>query len=84
MENLTHLPKLPSFGSVKKMSPIARREYRNGMLFLLPWFIGFLGFVLLPMLATLFFTFIDLKITTGVSDRTQVGGPGKLCNLVQG
>jgi ABC-type sugar transport system permease subunit len=66
MENLTHLPKLPSFGSVKKMSPIARREYRNGMLFLVPWFIGFLCFTLLPMLATLFFTFIDMKITTGV------------------
>jgi len=66
MENLTHLPKLPSFGSFKKMTPLARREYRNGLLFLLPWFVGFLAFVLLPMLATFFFTFIDMKITTGV------------------
>jgi ABC-type sugar transport system permease subunit len=66
MENLTHLPKLPSFGNVKKMSPLARREYRNGILFLLPWFLGFIAFTLLPMLATLFFTFIDMRITTGV------------------
>ena len=66
MENLTHLPKLPSFGSFKKMTPIARREFRNGMIFLLPWFLGFFGFVLLPMVATLFFTFIDLRITTGI------------------
>jgi ABC-type sugar transport system permease subunit len=66
MELLTKVPKLPAFGSYKKMSPIARREYRNGLLFLLPWFIGFFAFTLLPMLATLFFTFIDLKITTGV------------------
>ena len=66
MENLTHLPKLPSFGNVKKMSPLARREYRNGILFLLPWFIGFIAFTFLPMIATLFFTFIDMKITTGV------------------
>ncbi len=83
MENLTHLPKLPSFGSVKKMSPIARREYRNGMLFLLPWFIGFLGFVLLPMLATLFFTFIDYEDHHRRVDRSQMGGPGKLCHFVQ-
>jgi hypothetical protein len=67
MELLTHLPKkLPSFASFRKMSPIARREYRNGLLFLLPWFVGFLGFTLLPMLATLFFTFLDMKILTGV------------------
>jgi len=66
MENLTHLPKLPSFGNMKKMSPLARREYRNGLLFLLPWFVGFVAFTLLPMVATLFFTFIDMRITTGV------------------
>jgi ABC-type sugar transport system permease subunit len=66
MENLTHLPKLPSFGNIKKMSPLAKREYRNGILFLVPWFIGFIAFTLLPMLATLFFTFIDMHITTGV------------------
>jgi len=63
MELLTHLPKKSTaVTSYRKMSPIAKREYRNGMLFLLPWFVGFLGFTLIPMLATLFFTFLDLKI----------------------
>lgn len=66
MEQLSRLPKMPAFGAARKMSPIAKREYRNGMLFLVPWFVGFLAFTLIPMVATLFFTFIDMKITTGV------------------
>jgi ABC-type sugar transport system permease subunit len=66
MENLVNLPKLPSLGSFRKMSPLAKREYRNGVLFLIPWIVGFLGFTLLPMVATLLFTFMDLKITRGV------------------
>jgi multiple sugar transport system permease protein len=48
------------------MPPLARREYRNGVLFLTPWIIGFFAFTLLPMVATLLFTFMDLRITTGI------------------
>jgi multiple sugar transport system permease protein len=66
MEQLTHLPKLPSIGSIRKLSPLARREFGWGMLFISPWLIGFLAFTLIPMFATLFFTFIDLKITQGI------------------
>jgi ABC-type sugar transport system permease subunit len=66
MENLINLPKLSTFGSIRKMAPLARREFRNGMLFLIPWIIGFLAFTLIPMIATLFFTFTDMKITSGV------------------
>ncbi len=66
MENLVHLPKLPAFGSTKKMSALGKREYRNAVLFLIPWIIGFLAFTLIPMVATLLFTFMDLRITTGV------------------
>jgi ABC-type sugar transport system permease subunit len=66
MENLTHLPKLPAIGSTRKMPPLARREYRNGVLFLTPWIIGFFAFTLLPMVATLLFTFMDLNITSGI------------------
>ncbi len=66
MENLTHLPKLPSIGSFRNLPPLARRELRNGLLFLLPWILGFIGFTLLPMVATFFFTFTELKITSGV------------------
>ncbi len=66
MQELTRLPKLPSIGSFRKMPPLARREFRNGLLFISPWLIGFLGFTLIPMLATLVFTFMDIKITDGV------------------
>ena len=57
---------LPSLRSFRKLSPLARREFKHGMVFLSPWIFGFLAFTLLPMLATLFFTFIDLKITDGI------------------
>jgi ABC-type sugar transport system permease subunit len=62
MEQLTRLPQLPSVNSLRNMPPLARREFRNGMLFISPWFIGFLLFTLLPMIATFLFTFMDLKI----------------------
>jgi multiple sugar transport system permease protein len=48
------------------MSPIGRREMLNGLLFLAPWIIGFLAFTLIPTLATLLFSFLDLKITDGI------------------
>jgi len=57
---------LPSFRSFRNLSPLARRELRQGLWFLSPWIIGFLAFTLLPLFATLFFTFIDLKITDGI------------------
>ena len=71
MENLVNLPKLPSLGSIRKMTPLAKREYRNGVLFLIPWIVGFVGFTLLPMVATLLFTFMDLKITRGILNAPQ-------------
>jgi multiple sugar transport system permease protein len=48
--------------SVRRMSPLARREARWGLLFLSPWIIGFLAFTFLPMLATLFFTFTNINL----------------------
>ena len=62
MEQLTHLPQLPSLGSLRNMPPMARREFRNGMLFISPWLFGFLAFTLIPIIATFLFTFMDLKI----------------------
>ena len=66
MENLTKLPELPSIGSIRKMGPIARRELTTGLLFLSPWIFGFLAFTLVPIIATLIFTFMNLKITDGI------------------
>jgi ABC-type sugar transport system permease subunit len=57
---------LPSLRSFRNLSPLARRELKNGTIFISPWLIGFIAFTLLPLFATLFFTFIDLSITDGI------------------
>ena len=44
------------------MAPLARREARWGLLFISPWIIGFLAFTLLPMVATLVFTFTNITL----------------------
>ncbi len=41
---------------------LARREARWGLVFLSPWIIGFLAFILLPMLATLAISFTDYTL----------------------
>jgi multiple sugar transport system permease protein len=66
MEQLTHLPKMSSVNSLRNMTPMARREFRNGLLFIMPWLLGFLAFTLIPMIATLIFSFLDMQITDGV------------------
>lgn len=60
------LPKLPSLASLRKMQPIARREMKNGLLFLSPWLFGFVAFTFLPMIATLVFSFFKITITDGI------------------
>ncbi len=74
MENLTRLPKIGSHESIRKMGPLARREFRNGLLFISPWIIGFLAFTLLPMLATLVFSFMNLKLTDNPFDASKFVG----------
>ncbi len=67
MEELTHFrDTLPSWKSLREMPPRAKRELRWGLFFISPWLIGFLAFTLIPMVATLIFTFINLRITDGV------------------
>ena len=45
-----------------RLSPLARREARQGYLFISPWILGFLAFTLLPMVATLVFTFFNFTL----------------------
>jgi multiple sugar transport system permease protein len=66
LEQFNNLPKLPTLAAFRKLTKLGRREMSFGMLFLSPWIIGFLAFTLLPMLATLFFSFLDLSITDGI------------------
>jgi multiple sugar transport system permease protein len=75
LEELSNFRKvLPTVKSLRNLSPLARREARLGMLFLSPWIFGFLAFTLLPMLATLFFSFLNLKITDGILSAPDFAG----------
>ena len=80
LEQLSNLPKLPSLISLRNMSPLSRREMRNGVLFLSPWLFGFMAFTFLPMIATLFFSFLNLKITDGIYSPPKIVG---LDNYIQ-
>jgi len=44
------------------MSPLARREARQGLLFIAPWILGFLAFTAFPMVATFVFTFLNITL----------------------
>jgi multiple sugar transport system permease protein len=49
--------------SRRKPMSLTRRRARWGLLFLTPWFIGFLAFQLLPIIATVFLSFTDYSAT---------------------
>ncbi len=66
--------KLPSLSSFRSLTQLGRREMKLGMLFLSPWIFGFLVFTLLPMVATLFFSFLHLKITDGILSKPNFAG----------
>ncbi len=74
MENLIRLPKTGSPETIRNMGPLARREFRNGLLFISPWIIGFLVFTLFPMLATLVFSFMNLRLTDNPLDPSKFVG----------
>jgi multiple sugar transport system permease protein len=50
------------FSRRSRQSSLAQREARWGYLFLSPWLIGFLGLTLIPMVATLVFTFTNIDL----------------------
>src|SRR5690348_1805954 len=83
MEELRNIPKLPSIGSFRNMSPLAKTEMRNGLLFLSPWIFGFLALTLIPIIATLIFSFMNLKITDGVLSAPQFVGLDNYATLVK-
>ena len=47
----------------RKPISLSQRRARWGLLFLTPWFIGFLAFQLLPIIATVFLSFTDYSAT---------------------
>jgi multiple sugar transport system permease protein len=48
--------------ALPRLTPLARREARQGLLFISPWIVGFLLFTLFPMVATLAFTFLNVTL----------------------
>ena len=74
LEELSSRPKLPSLSSWRNLGSIGRREMRWGLIFLSPWLFGFLAFTLLPTLATLYFSFLNLSITDGILSAPQFVG----------
>lgn len=62
MSVLQELQRGPRREKYSYRSPLARREALAGLAFIAPWLIGFLVFTLAPMLATVGFTFTNIKI----------------------
>jgi len=73
LEQLSNIPKLPSIDSLRKMTPAARREMWVGLAFLSPWLFGFMIFTLIPLIATIIFSFTNLKITDGLENVKFIG-----------
>ena len=73
-EQLGKRQKLPSLASYRRLTPLGRREMRNGLVFLSPWIIGFLAFTLLPTLATFFFSFLNRKVTDPILSAPSLAG----------
>jgi multiple sugar transport system permease protein len=65
------------------MSQISRKEMNIGLLFLSPWLFGFVAFTFLPMIATLFFSFIDLNITDGIFSTPKFVGLANYAHLLK-
>ncbi len=82
-EQLSNLPKLPSLSSIRKMSALTRREMYLGLGFLSPWIIGFLVFTVIPLVASLVFSFMDLKITDGIFTSPKFVGLQNYVDMVQ-
>ena len=58
--------KVPSLKSIRELPPLARREMKSGVTFISPWIIGFIAFTFLPIIASLIFSFLELRITDGI------------------
>ena len=83
LEQLNKLPRLPTLAAFRSLSPLARREMQHGMLFISIWIFGFFAFTFVPMVATLFFSFLNLKITDGILSTPDYAGIENYMRLVK-
>jgi multiple sugar transport system permease protein len=75
--------KLPSLKSFRDLTPLARREMLVGLGFLAPWIIGFIAFTFLPIIASLIFSFMELRITDGILSSPQFVGLQNWSNMLK-
>jgi len=72
---------IPAWRSFRNLPPLARHEMKQGLLFLAPWLFGFLVFTFLPMLASLLFSFTDIKLTDNILQMPNFIGFGNWTQL---
>lgn len=63
----------PTKTRIKKRRSFSVSELRNGLLFCLPWIIGFCVFTAFPIIQTLVFSFSNVSIGQGHIETTPVG-----------
>lgn len=61
-ELLNRSKRTEKFVPLRKLSPLARREALYGLAFISPWILGFLAFTVIPMIASLVFSFTNLQL----------------------
>lgn len=74
---------LPTLGAYRRLTAVKRREMREGLLFISPWLFGFFAFTFLPIVASLIFSFMDIKITDGILSRPDFVGLQNYGSLMQ-
>jgi multiple sugar transport system permease protein len=60
------IPQMPTLKTYRSLSSIGKREMKWGLIFLSPWLLGFIVFTFLPLIASLIFSFLDIRITDGI------------------
>ena len=73
-EELNRGISIPSPKVYREMSPLKRREMRDGLLYISPWLLGFVLFTLLPIIASLIFSFTSISITDGILSKPNFVG----------
>ena len=67
--------------AIPKMSKLSRREAMVGLAFISPWLIGFVIWTLIPMIATIGFTFTNIRL--GSHEATRFVGLANYSTLMR-
>ena len=73
-EELNRGISIPSPKVYREMSPLKRREMRDGLFYISPCLLGFVLFTLLPIIASLIFSFTSISITDGILSKPNFVG----------